>query len=591
MISNYVNHEYTSWYRQPVAGDSLKLRLKTDKEVKRVLVYFDSRFKPQPFPAEKKSMNFIGGCKNFNYFQNTIKVEDSRFLYCFKLFARDSQPAWYTEQGFSRSINNLEHNDYFHYPYIGRGKVPEYPEWITGAVVYQIFPERFARGGSGTHKFSLDEWGGKPRRNSFFGGDLQGIIDKFDYLNDLGIEAIYLTPIFKSPSNHKYNIDDYYQIDDNFGDISIAKKLVDKAHDNDIKIIIDGVFNHTGDGFFAFQDLLEKGQDSNYEDWYHINSYPVTKSKVNYETFGTKVRSMPRLNLYNNEAREYFLKVIEYWTENLNIDGWRMDVADEVPEEFWRRTRKLIKEIDPECYLVGEVWYNSAPWLGGEQFDGVMNYRPRQLILDLLANGRISVQEFSARIQKQIFNHPPGSLLRSLNMLDSHDTSRIAHNFRYFPDNKKKKLLKQSIALQFALPGMPLIFYGDEIGLEGGEDPDCRRCMVWDEKLQDRELLNFYQRLISFYRDNPALKSGSYREIKAVDIKQLLVFARVAEFDKCVTFANTSSANIKIRQEFLTNKENIFNKQNNYFSLLGKYYEFNGGEFILPANEVLFVDY
>ncbi len=589
MIENYVQHEYTSWYRSPEAIDVLKLRLKTDKNIEQAVVYFDSRFNPRPFPENYKPMNHIGGTKRLNFFQGKIKVEDSRFLYGFKLFPQKNKPFWYTEKGSTYKIEKEVNKSFFHYPYIREEEIPKYPDWLENAIVYQIFPDRFAKGGSGSHNFSLNEWGAKPTRDSFFGGDLQGIIDKIDYLKELGINAIYLNPLFKSSSNHKYNIDNYYQIDENFGDIDTAKKFVEQAHENNIKVIVDGVFNHTGDKFFAFRDLLENGRKSKYKDWYYATSFPVSKNAINYETFGVDVSSMPRVNLYNEEAKEYFLEVIRYWTEELNIDGWRMDVADEVPAEFWRKARKIIKELDTECYLVGEIWYNSAEWLEGDQFDGVMNYHWRRNILDLLARGRISVRKFSARVQREIFQNPPEMLHKSLSMLDSHDTPRIAHGFRYYPQAKRKKLIKQAIILQFSLPGIPLIFYGNEIGLTGGDDPDCRRCMIWDEKKQDEELYNFYKRIIKFYHETVSLQSGAFREIYTDEIKQLLIFSRIKADNKCVVAANISSDKKVIKQEFLLNKKKYNKEVNNYFSLLNKEYDFTKDDIVLPPDEILLI--
>ena len=283
-------------------------------------------------------------------------------------------------------------------------------------------------------------------------------------MKDLGINALYLTPIFKSTSNHKYNTDDYYQIDPAFGDKKILKKLVEEAHQRGIRIILDAVFNHSGFYFFAFQDVLEKGKDSKYWDWFFIEGYPVkTTPPVNYHTFANDVVDMPKLNTSNPEVQEYLLDVVRYWMEEVDIDGWRLDVANEVDRNFWRKFRETVKGIKKDAYIVGEIWHNSEVWLQGDQFDAIMNYPLAMAILDFLAQRSIGPTEFNNRLVRNWMLYQDRVNYSMLNLINSHDTRRLLN---YFSGDKES--MKLAVLFQFTYPGAPMIYYGDEVGMKGG---------------------------------------------------------------------------------------------------------------------------
>src|SRR4030066_2080464 len=267
------------------------------------------------------------------------------------------------------------------------------PKWVKDTVFYQIFPDRFYNGNNQNDLPSTVPWNYKPTRKNFFGGDLEGIIKKLPYLDKLGINAIYLTPIFKAPSNHKYDTEDYFSIDPYFGDIDTFKILLKTAHSKDIKIIIDGVFNHTGDNYWAFKDVMKNEKNSPYIDWYFINIFPlIKKPKPNYVTFGDAY-FLPKLNINNLEVKRYILNVVKFWTE-MGIDGWRLDVPFMVAHSFWKEFRTLVKKINPNAYLVGEIWKNAKPWLLGDEFDGSMNYRLRDVIIKYFIKNEINTKEF-----------------------------------------------------------------------------------------------------------------------------------------------------------------------------------------------------
>ena len=215
-----------------------------------------------------------------------------------------------------------------------------------------------------------------------------GVIDRFGHLVDLGVDVIYFTPIFEAPSNHKYDTVDYYWIDPHFGDEDTVRKLIELAHEHGIKVVFDAVFNHSGYGFFAFQDVLEHGEDSPYAHWFNIDSFPVQTEPPNYETFANQIATMPKLMTCHDDVKEYFLEVGRYWVREFGIDGWRLDVANEIDHHFWREFREAVKSENPDALIVGELWHEASEWVRGDQFDSVMNYSFQYACLDFLPRTR-----------------------------------------------------------------------------------------------------------------------------------------------------------------------------------------------------------
>lgn len=526
-------------YAYPIDMNTLKLRLKAARgDLKDVKVIYGSRYpldgKP---PSFVKNMDLAASDDLFDYFTAAIEMEDNRFRYYFYL--NDGlDEIWYTEKGFTykKPQTSSAYGEYFQYPVINEGDIFSAPDWVQGAVFYEIFPERFYNGNKDNDPEGVQQWGGKPDRYSFFGGDLEGIIKKLDYLAGLGINALYLTPVFLSPSNHKYNIDDYYRIDPAFGSKKVIKRLVEKAHQLGIRVILDAVFNHCGINFFAFQDLLEKGAASKYRNWFFVKEYPV-KIQVppNYSTFASGVIDMPRLNTSNPEVQDYFLKVAQYWLEEIDIDGWRLDVADEVDHNFWRKFRETVKKSKADAYIVGEVWHNSEEWLQGDQFDAIMNYPLAGAVLDFLAYNNIGPGEFNNRLVRNWMLYHDRVNYSMLNLLDSHDTRRLINFF-----SGKKELMKLAVLFQFTYPGAPMIYYGDEIGLSGGNDPDCRRCMVWNKDEQDTDLYKYYKKLISLRHRFISLRRGDFHPLIIDEIKNTYGFVRRYKGESVVVIINNS---------------------------------------------------
>ncbi|MCF8008990.1 MAG: glycoside hydrolase family 13 protein, partial [Halanaerobiales bacterium] len=406
-----------------------------------------------------------------------------------------------------------------------------------------------------------------------YGGDLQGIEKKFGYLTDLGINTIYLNPIFEATSNHKYNSSGYEYIEDNFAfkaDTERSNKyfeeFIKKAHKNGIRIVLDGVFNHTGYEHYAFQDVIEKGENSKYWDWYYIKSYPINTLyeqrtegiAPNYESWAG-FGSLPKLNVNNQEVQNYIFEVTKRWMDpnkdgnyEDGIDGWRLDVPNEVKDrnlEFWVKWRSHVKSINPEAYIVGEIWGDGSEYLKGDEFDAVMNYRFRDAVLNLL-NDNLSKEKFVAEINKIKADYPKPAFYSLLNLIDSHDTERFLNSL-----NGDVKKFKVAVFFQYIFPGTPVIYYGDEIGMEGDKDPDNRRTMIWESRgyldKPNIQLKNFYKKLINIRKNNKVLTNGDIIVSTYQGNDDIVIIKRSYEQEKIVGIVNLSFKKI----EFVYNIE------------------------------------
>lgn len=545
-----IMHRAGGKFAFPVNENTLMVRLKAARDdLKSVKIIYGSRYPENGFdPGLKKELKKVASDEENDYFATTISLKDSRFRYHFYL-NDGKNGCWYNEKGFFRFKPKGFEAGYFQYPFINESEIFKAPEWVQDSIFYQIFPDRFYNGNKNNDPSSLSPWGEKPASDSFFGGDLEGIIKKLDYIQNFGVNAIYLTPIFKSPSNHKYNIDDYYQIDPHFGDLNTAKRLVNEAHKRGIKIVLDAVFNHSGYDFFAFKDVRERGENSPYKNWFYLESLPVkTDPPVNYKTFANDIVNMPKLRTDNNEVKEYFLEVVRYWTEELDIDGWRLDVANEIDHQFWREFRQVVKEIKPDAYIVGEIWHNSEDWLQGDQFDAVMNYPLAEAILDFFARKKIGPETFSNRLSKIWMSYQDRVSYAMLNLINSHDTPRLLHYF-----NGNKEAMKLALLFQMTYPGVPMIYYGDEIGLTGGNDPDCRRCMIWERAKQDIKLFNYYKKIIGLRRKLVSLRRGSFKPVIIDDTSNVFGYKRTYKNEEVIVIINNNPWGEEIEMEVKPN--------------------------------------
>jgi glycosidase len=412
------------------------------------------------------------------------------------------------------------------------------PYWMQDAIFYQIFPDRFANGDTSNDPPNVQKWGAPPTVHGFQGGDLRGIIQRFDYLLDLGITALYLNPIFASASTHRYDTTDYYQIDPKLGTLNDFRALIDAAHRNNVRVVLDGVFNHCGRGFFAFSDLLENGDHSPYKDWFHVHGYPLdaytTGDALSFEGWW-KHKNMPKFNTRNKRVRKYIFDAARYWIDQ-GADGWRLDVPNEIDDDpFWAEFRNVVKSANSDAALIGEIWTLDPRWANDTHFDGLMNYPVRNALLALFKS-EIKMGAFDKKIDEIIKTYPRENLYAMYVPIGSHDTERIL-----FMLDKNLEKVKLSVLFQFAFPGAPAIYYGDEIGLDGDKDPDCRRAFAWDSANWRGDLHPWMRQIVGLRKKSNALRRGEFIPLMADDDHHAYAFARALGEEKIVAVFNFSA--------------------------------------------------
>jgi neopullulanase len=435
------------------------------------------------------------------------------------------------------------------------------PDWVRDAVFYQVFLDRFASSSRVVKPGLLEPWDAPPTDYGFKGGDLLGVTERLPYLADLGITALYLTPVFASASNHRYHTYDYFSVDPLLGGVAALRELLDAAHGRGMRVVLDGVFNHTGRGFWAFHHVLENGGGSPYRDWFHfdpsaldgrrpLRPYPrqpggndapdrppglATDDPLGDESlwrFGYRawwgLPALPKLNLANPDAREHVLAAAEHWLR-AGVDGWRLDVPTEIHEPgFWEEFRRRMRAVNPHAYLVGEIWHDAPEWLAGDRFDALMNYPLAQAILGFAAQGALDERAvrahpeygrsvvrrdgpaFAAELERLTSLYDRAVIDVQLNLLGSHDSPR----FRTMA-GRDPAAYALAVLLQATLPGAPCTYYGDEVGLEGGLDPDCRRAFPWDEAAWDPDAVAWTRTAYAARHALPALRRGSFRIVGA----------------------------------------------------------------------------
>jgi cyclomaltodextrinase len=409
---------------------------------------------------------------------------------------------------------------------------PQTPEWVRDAIFYQIFPDRFARSVSVAKPRHLDSWGAPPTYNGYQGGDLIGVVEHLDYLVSLGVTAIYFTPVFQSASNHRYHTHDYEKVDPMLGGTAALKRLLDEAHSRGIRVVLDGVFNHASRGFFQFHDILENGPNSAYLDWFTVKEFPLyaydPAKTPNYQAWWG-LPALPKFNTNCPEVREFLWGIGRKWVE-FGIDGWRLDVPNEIDDDgFWREFRKRVRDVNPETYIVGEVWSDAVRWLKGDMWDAVMNYHFTRACIAFFIGDEVdeadlkktslyplappTAEAFRKNIERLLALYHPNISAVMLNLLGSHDMARFASLAR-----GDFSALKLATLFQMTYPGAPSIYYGDEIGMIGGHDPANRGAFPWHQTdTWDTGLLHEFQRLIALRRSLPSLRRGTFRFLWSTD--------------------------------------------------------------------------
>lgn len=522
-----VYHTPDSVFAYPVNSNTLCLRLKTAKDdCTGVFVRYKNIYEHNCAPSRKK-MRKISSDQYSDYFEVEITESGKRFKYFFEISDRSSVIWDFSYNGFTPY--NESYNEYFFYPYLFGEDVVSSPEWSREGLIYQIFIDRFYNGNKSNDPANCKEWNELPASKSFYGGDFKGVSEKLEYIASLGATILYMNPIFLSDTNHKYDTIDYYKIDPAFGTLEEARDLVGKAHNIGIRIVLDAVFNHCSDKNELFVDVVKNGENSKYYNWFSITGPRIETCPPNYDSFAGLVPKMPRLNSSNREVQDYCIKVAAYWTKTLDIDGWRLDVADEVSHVLWRKFRNELKNIKPDIYILGEVWNRATPWLSGDEFDSVTNYKFKNALLSFAGNNNRWQSDFWNEVQKNEMNYKTTTLPFLVNLVSSHDVKRVLTEL-----GGNKALVRLIFVVVMTYRGIPLLYYGDEIGIEGGDDPDNRRTMKWDESEQNTSLLSLIRGLGALRKTSNALGYGEVDPLKSLP-PRVVGYKRtfLAESSKC----------------------------------------------------------
>lgn len=463
------------------------------------------------------------------YYSAAVPLTDTRFAYIFELQCSDGKTRYLSEEGLSEHYDHsLGYFNFFQYTSQFSCDTMTVPEWVRTAACYQIFPERFFMGASNKDKdYIQDVWGELPHPKSFYGGDLFGVREKLGYLEGLGVNVLYLNPVFCSPSNHKYDITDYETVDPSFGGNEALKALIVDAHSRGIRVMLDGVFNHCSWEHPFFMDARKNGGKSPYYNWFFWNE------DGSYYTFGSVVY-MPKLNTGNPDVIRYFSDVAVRWMREYGVDGWRLDVSDEVSHRFLRAFREAVMEQNPEAVIIGEDWHRAVRYLNGDEYDGIMNYGLTKACLDLLAFETIDASAFRDRLVRLYHTYSMAANQKMLNLLGSHDTDRFLTRVK-----GEGRRYRTAAAVMFFYPGIPCVYYGDEIGMEGGFDPDCRRCFDWNEANWDRKTHDLIKKLMILKKE-PALSRGSF---ELTEEQGILTFTRSTDVQTLVLRVNGTDRN------------------------------------------------
>ena len=493
----------------------LRIRFAKGEQICKLSVLYNTKYHiaQQQF---KQEMQLIASDAQFDYYKATLCLEDPRLAYVF-YFEYDNEPYYFCEDGLVSTYNfNLAYFNSFQFAYINDDDVMQNVEWLNNAVFYQIFVDRFCKTDTAKSKINA-KWDELPTPTSFFGGNLDGITENLDYIKGLGATAIYLTPIFKSNSNHKYDTIDFYCVDESFGNKESLKKMVTNAHDKGLKVVLDAVFNHVSRDFEQFKDVIKYGKKSKYFDWFVIDGEKVEQNPPNYACFGD-CEYMPKLNTCNKEVQNYLIGVMVYWMKECDVDGWRLDVSDEVSHGFWRKAREAVKAQKSNAALIGE---NSESFLRGDQFDSIMNYALTKRMIDFLVDESIDEKQLAEQLNSLYMRYSDVTNNMMFNLLDSHDTARF-----YTQIKKDSNRLLCAIATMIFLPGSFNLYYGTDILLEGEYDPDCRRTFDFS-RLEDEEIKRFQTSLkeLLALKRQPAIKSG---KLKIFSQNEALVIERAS---------------------------------------------------------------
>lgn len=501
MNPSTIYHRQQSEYAFATDDTHYVFRLRTGKgEAQECRFYYADRASMAPeltffsVPMEK-----IRQDRYFDWYEVRLETHWERIAYYFSLEC-DTETLFYYGDCYEM-VGTPNRADYFQLPFNHRADRLAVPEWAKDAIVYNIFPDSFA---NGREKLTQREGSGG------LGGTIPGIAESLGYIASMGFNCIYLNPVFTAESYHRYDTLDYYHVDPHLGTNGDLRNLVRKAHGLGIRVILDGVFNHVSSNHPFFQDVLENGTASKYHScFYGLPEHPrlpAPGEAPGYTCF-SYVPTMPKTNTADPFLRQYFCGVGAYWIREFDVDGWRLDVANELDDGFLRSFRTAIKQAKPDALIVGEVWENAGHYLNGDMLDSAMNYDFRRYCRRFLAEQTVDAEIFDANVSTLLLRYRENALFAQLNLLDSHDVSRY---LSLCGENTDK--MELSVLLQMTFHGMPCVFYGDEKGLYGTREHEYRQAMVW---ARSHPLENVYRKLIALRKQNPALRYGSFRTISA----------------------------------------------------------------------------
>ena len=558
MDFNGVYHRANDNYCYPLNENELVINIATGYDVVEVNLIQGDPFAfgilggSEGWDGTPCSIHFKKRLKNQIWWTTTVQPEFKRSKYYFEL-KTESEIWYFFEDGFlSEEQLKIEKRSrqFFIFPWMNEIDIAKSPTWVNETIWYQIFPERFCNGNLENDPEGVLPWReqGSVRNQEFFGGDLDGVIQKLDYLKNLGVNGLYFTPVFLSPTSHKYDTTDYETVDPNFGTKETLQQLVKEAHKRGMRIMLDGVFNHSGKYFAPWLDVIEKGPKSEYYHWFMINQWPMelgkgAAKKNQLYTFAFH-DDMPKLNTNHEDVRKYLIDICGRWVEEYGVDAIRLDVANEVSHRFCKELRLHLKKINPEIYILGEIWHDAMPWLRGDEFDSVMNYPLGESIKDFWVDKKLNKTELEYTINRCYTRYMQQTNDVLFNLLDSHDTIRLMSHTKNLDD------FYQQIVLLFTMPGSPCIYYGTEIAMEGEHDPDCRRCMPWIEIEAGihNEKIETMKEIIALRKNEPLLQSRNFHFTTEYENPRVIEFQKLGWIDHYIDIIiNADDQDIEVR--------------------------------------------
>ena len=528
-----VSHRTTIEYSYALNENTVVVNLRTAKDVDSATLIYEDPFihelrHEKKWTGKPLEMQVLAELRDHIIWTARVSPRYKRLQYYFEIHGKGETYAVYENTILPLAEAEKISRQFFKYAWMNSSDIIRPPEWVRDTVWYQIMPDRFCRDSEAPSDDKFRKWGDfeDPEWNDVYGGTIKGITQRLPYLKDLGISGLYLTPIFLSNSSHKYNTFDYWKVDPDFGTEEDLTELISKAHENGIRVMLDAVFNHCGHEFFAWKDVFEKGRASKYYDWFFINTddfakYKFTTEDARYYTFSFWA-PMPKLNTNNPEVVGYFTDLCVHWAKDWHIDGIRFDVGDEVSHSFIRRLNDTVKRINPDIFFLGEIWMDSISWLGGNEYDSVMNYPLPECINDFWNNTQLTFTDFIYGLNYCCTLYPEQITNSLFNFLDTHDTPRVAEISR------SEDELLQKLAVLMTMPGTPSLYYGTEIAIKGTREPYNRRTMPWDDIDSGKydEIKSKIGALIQLRNNNSELKSNDFTFINDQEQQRVIHYVK-----------------------------------------------------------------